>query len=186
MTGLDPETDEILEIHCLITSPTLAILDHDGFSAVVHVGEARLAAMSKWCIDTHTRSGLVQEVLDSTVTHGEAASGLLAYIKRFAPEPRTALLAGNTVHADKGFLSKGPYRAVVEHLHYRILDVSSIKEAARRWCPGGAESEVVRGVPRKMGQHRARGDILESIKEAKYYMENIFKPATGDGGYGTE
>ncbi|CAI4216746.1 unnamed protein product [Parascedosporium putredinis] len=128
MTGLDPTTDEILEIHCQITSPTLEPLDPAGYTATVHVPAARLDRMSEWCRTTHA-----------------AAAGLLAYVRRFAPEPRSALLAGNTVHMDKMFLMQEPYRPVIDHLHYRILDVSAIKEAAKRWCP----ADVVAGVPAK-------------------------------------
>jgi oligoribonuclease (3'-5' exoribonuclease) len=180
MTGLSPETDEIIEIHCIVTGPTLALLDPKGFSAVIHVPETRLKAMSQWCIDTHTRTGLWDEVLESKTTHEEAAENLLKYIQQFAPRPRTALLAGSSVHCDKAFLSKGAYAKVMGHLHYRILDVSSIKEAARRWCPGGDEGWLVKGTPKKTGEHRARGDILESIREARYYMESLFRPGADD------
>lgn len=130
--------------------------------------------MSKWCKKTHAATGLVSDVSKSTQTHSAAADELLAYIKRFAPTPRTALLAGNTVHADRAFLAKEPYKKVIDHLHYRILDVSSIKEAVWRWCDKGKAGSVWRGVPRKRGQHRAEGDILESIEEARYYMREVF------------
>lgn len=172
MTGLDPETDEILEIACIITTPDLRPLD-SGFTTTIHVPKSRLDAMGPWCRDTHAATGLTPAVLASTTTHEQAAAALLAYVKSHVPERRAGLLAGNTVHMDKMFLSKAPYDAVIEHLHYRILDVSSIKEAARRWCGAG----IAEGVPRKKVGHRALDDILESIEEARYYREKIFSPA---------
>lgn len=96
---------------------------------------------------------------------------MLQYIKKYIPEPKKALLAGNTVHADKAFLRRAPYSPVNDHLHHRILDVSSLKEAAKRWCG----EEIVKGVPKKKLLHQAKADILESIEEAKYYKESIFQ-----------
>ena len=110
-------------------------------------------------------------VLSSTTTPEEAAESLLAYIKKYVPERRSALLAGNSVHADKAFLRKEPYKKVNDYLSHRILDVSTIKEAARRWCA----KEVVRGRPEKKLLHKAKDDILESIEEARYYKEAIFQ-----------
>lgn len=170
MTGLDPDSEEILEIHCIVTTGDLQVLDADGWGVVVHHPESRLDRMGEWCTRTHAQTGLTAAVLASTTTAEEAAAGLLAYVQRLVPEPRKALLAGNSVHADKAFLAKGPYARVLEHLHYRILDVSSVKEAARRWCP----PSVAAGVPAKTGTHRGREDILESIEEARYYREVIF------------
>lgn len=172
MTGLDPATEEILEIACIITTPDLQPLD-EGFTTIVHVPASRLDQMGPWCTETHAATGLTPAVLASKVTHEEAAANLLSYIKSHMPEPRKGLLAGNTVHMDRLFLTKPPYDAVVEHLHYRILDVTSLKEAARRWCA----KKIVKGVPRKKTGHRALDDILESIEEAKYYREKIFAPA---------
>ncbi len=96
---------------------------------------------------------------------------MLEYIKRFVPEPKRALLAGNSVHADKAFLRKEPYKKVHDHLHYRILDVSTLKEAARRWSP----LSVLLEIPKKKLLHTAQQDIIESILEAKYYKEAIFQ-----------
>lgn len=126
--------------------------------------------MSPWCIHTHGRSGLTQAVLASTTDAATASAQLLAYIKRYVPEPRTALLAGNSVHADRAFLAKKPYAPILEWLHYRLLDVSSIKEAVRRW---GSE-ELLRAAPPKREIHLARDDILESIAEMKYYRASLF------------
>lgn len=111
----------------------------------------------------------------SLISPTAAADALLAYIRRYVPAPRTALLAGNSVHADKAFLARGPYAPVMEFLHYRILDVSTIKEAARRWGSDG----LLEGVPPKREVHLARDDILESIAEMRFYREKLFGgPAT--------
>ncbi|RDW86535.1 oligoribonuclease [Aspergillus mulundensis] len=170
MTGLDPNTDQILQICCFITDANLNLLDTTGFETVVHVPQSALDAMSQWCIDTHGRTGLTQRVQTSTVTPEAAAANLLAYIKRYIATPRTALLAGNSVHADKAFLACGPYAAVLEWLHYRIVDVSTIKEVVRRW---GGEG-LLGAVPPKKEVHEAREDILESIEEMKFYREQLF------------
>lgn len=171
MTGLDAETDQILQICCFVTDSNLQLLDQDGFEVVIHHPDSTLDTMNPWCIDTHGRTGLTAAVRESTVTPTFAANSLLAYIKQFVPTPRTALLAGNSVHADKMFLVRGPYASVMEHLHYRILDVSAIKEAARRW---GSE-ELLATAPPKREVHLAREDILESIAEMRFYQEKLFK-----------
>lgn len=175
MTGLDPSTDQILQICCFITDSQLNVLEPDGFEAVIHHPKSTLDVMSGWCIETHGRSGLTDAVLSSTTSPTTAASDLLAYIKTHIPQQRTALLAGNSVHADRMFLSKGPYAEVLEWLHYRILDVSSIKEGVRRWSGDG----VLRDAPRKKGVHLAKEDILESIEEMRFYRERIFKGEEG-------
>jgi oligoribonuclease len=170
MTGLNPETDEILQICCFITDAQLNLLDPNGFEAVIHQPQSTLATMSPWCIETHGRSGLTAAVLASTTSATEAATDLLAYIKRHVPSTRTGLLAGNSVHADKAFLSKGPYAQVVEWLHYRILDVSTFKEAVARW----GNEELLNKMPPKREVHLARDDILESIEEMKFYRNQLF------------
>ncbi|KAK5637336.1 hypothetical protein RRF57_013048 [Xylaria bambusicola] len=170
MTGLDPDREEIIEIFCIITTGTLEVVDEEGWRAVIHQSKERMDMMDEWCTKTHAQSGLTAEVVASQVTAEQAAEDLLSYIKKYVPEKRTALLAGNSVHADRSFLSKEPYKKVVEHLHYRLLDVSTIKEAARRWAP----REVVRKAPRKQGLHQAKEDILESIAEARYFKEALF------------
>ncbi|KFA66488.1 hypothetical protein S40285_00701 [Stachybotrys chlorohalonatus IBT 40285] len=170
MTGLNPDTEEILEIYCILTTGNLELLDEEGFHAVVHWPKSRLDQMDEWCTKTHAGSGLTEAVLASTTTPEEAANGLYEYVTRFIPEQRKALLAGNSIHADRAFLRQGPYAKVTDHLHYRLLDVSSIKEAARRW---GA-AKIVKRVPNKKGTHKARDDILESIEEARYYRDKIF------------
>jgi oligoribonuclease len=114
---------------------------------------------------------LTAAVLASSTTAEQAADDLLEYIKKHIPKPRTALLAGNSVHVDKAFLAYAPYDKVLNHLHYRIFDVSSMKEAARRWAP----EAVLQKIPLKKGLHEAREDILESIEEAKFYQTHIFQ-----------
>jgi len=171
MTGLNPTTDIILSISCFITTHDLNLLDAQGYHAIISTPTSTLTAMSEWCINTHTASGLVTACQAPTaISATQASDELLTYIKRYIPEPRTALLAGNSVHADKMFLVKQPWSGVIEHLHYRILDVSAIKEAARRWC----SDDVLDRVPRKKNAHTAKEDILESLEEARFYMD-LFK-----------
>lgn len=170
MTGLNPDTEEIIEIYCLVTTGSLELLDEEGYHAIVHLPKSRLDQMDEWCTRTHGESGLTQAVLDSTTTPQQAADGLYDYITRLIPEKRKGLLAGNSIHADRTFLRKAPYDRALEHLHYRLLDVTTIKEAARRW----AAPRIVKKVPNKKGRHKARDDILESIEEAKYYRDAIF------------
>jgi oligoribonuclease len=170
MTGLDPDSDEIIEIYCLITDGDLELVDDSGWGAVVHQPKDRMDRMDEWCTKTHAKSGLTKAVIESTVTPEQAAKGLLAYIQKHIPERRIALLAGNSVFADRAFLRKGPYKQIVDYLHYRILDVSTLKEAARRWCP-----EMMARAPAKKGLHEARQDIMESIEEARYYKEVVFQ-----------
>ncbi|KAH9886843.1 ribonuclease H-like domain-containing protein [Xylariomycetidae sp. FL2044] len=169
MTGLDPDKEEIIEIFCIVTTGTLEVVDKNGWGTVVHQTKARMDQMDDWCTRTHGKSGLTAAVIASQVTPEQAADGLLSYIKQHVPQ-RGALLAGNSVHADRAFLRKEPYKKVMDYLHHRILDVSTIKEAARRWCPG----EILDGAPAKQGLHQAKEDILESIAEARYYKEVIF------------
>ncbi|KAK4183315.1 hypothetical protein QBC35DRAFT_394131 [Podospora australis] len=170
MTGLDPDHDSIIEIYCLITDGQLQLLDQEGWGTVVHQTKERMEAMDEWCTRVHGDSGLTAAVIGSTVTPEKASKDLLAYIKKYVPDPGVALLAGNSVHADRAFLRKGPYSQILDHLHYRIFDVSSIKEATRRWCP-----ELAALAPRKKGLHKAKDDILESIKEAEYYKASVFQ-----------
>lgn len=171
MTGLDPDTDVIIEIFCIITNGNLDVLDEDGWGATIHQTKERMDLMDEWCTKTHRDSGLTAAVLESKTTPQQAADGLLDYIKKYVPETKRALLAGNSVHADKAFLRKDPYKKVMDHLHHRILDVSTIKEAAIRW----SSPDVLVRAPKKKGLHQAKEDILESIEEAKYYKEAIFQ-----------
>ncbi|TVY88288.1 Oligoribonuclease, mitochondrial [Lachnellula willkommii] len=200
MTGLDLDNDVIIEIFCVITNGNLDVLDEEGWGAVIHQSKetmdkmpypslpleilvdrteltepARHTQQDEWCTKTHGASGLTAAVIASSTTAEQASTALLSYIKRFVPEPKRALLAGNTVHADKAFLRKAPYTQVHDHFSHRILDVSSLKEAAKRWCG----LDVLVGVPKKMLLHQAKADILESIEEARYYKETIFQRPRG-------
>ena len=170
MTGLDRENDKIMSMCCFITDAQLNILDEDGFETIIHHDQAVLDRMDPWCIKTHGSTGLTEACIASETTPSIAAEGLLAYIKQIVPDQGHGLLAGNSVHCDKEFLSKAPFDVAMKHLHYRILDVSSLKEAALRWAPAG----IMANAPRKKGQHQARQDILESIEEAKFYRDTFF------------
>ncbi|KAK7191464.1 hypothetical protein DPSP01_002936 [Paraphaeosphaeria sporulosa] len=170
MTGLDPDKDTIMSLACFVTDHDLNMLDKDGYEAIIHHSKEDLDRMGEWCTKHHGDSGLTEACINSTTTAEQAAEGLLEYIKTHVPNTRSALLAGNSVHADKSFLVKQPYNVVTDYLHYRILDVSSIKEAARRWAP----TEVLKKAPSKKMLHEARADILESIEEAKYYRGAFF------------
>jgi oligoribonuclease len=170
MTGLDTENDTIMSLATFVTDANMNLIDEAGYEAVVHHSKEQLDRMGDWCTQHHGQSGLTQACLNSSTTAEDAADGLLQYIKKYVPERRTGLLAGNSVHADKSFLVQPPYKIVTDHLHYRILDVSSIKEAARRWAP----KEVLKKIPRKQMLHEARADILESIEEARFYRETFF------------
>jgi len=171
MTGLDRENDKIMSICCFITDADLNIIDDKGWEAVIHHDASFLDRMDPWCTRTHGKSGLTKACIESTLEPQEAATGLLSYISKHVKAPHKALLAGNSVHCDKEFLMKPPYDIVIRNIHHRILDVSSIKEAARRW----ASEDVLKQVPRKKGLHQAREDILESIEEAKFYRDAFFK-----------
>lgn len=170
MSGLNLETDCLLQIACYITDHDMNVLEPKGFEAVIHREKSVLDAMDEWCTNTHGKTGLTQRVLESENTVSEVESKLLEYIKKHVPEPRKALLAGNSVHADKNFLMKEMPR-IIEWLHYRILDVSTVKEGARRWC----SDKVLRNIPKKLETHEARQDILESIEEMKYWKQTLFQ-----------
>ncbi|CZT16040.1 probable REX2-putative 3`-5` exonuclease [Ramularia collo-cygni] len=176
MTGLDVENDSIMSLACFVTDYELNVLDETGYEAVIHHSQEQLDKMGEWCTSHHGDSGLTAACLASTTTADQAATELLAYIQQFAPERKRALLAGNTVHADKSFLVKEPWRKVVRHLHHRILDVSAIKEAAKRWAP----EPIIKQSPQKAGLHEAKADILESIEEARFYRRVFFQTPGGE------
>jgi oligoribonuclease len=114
---------------------------------------------------------LTAAVIASKTTPEQAATDLLEYIKKFIPEPKRGLLAGNSIHADKAFLRQEPYKKVVDHLHYRLFDVSTMKEALKRW----GTLDLLLGLPKKKNSHTAKDDILESIAEARYFKEAVFQ-----------
>ncbi|MBB2947966.1 oligoribonuclease [Actinoplanes lutulentus] len=172
MTGLDLGKDKLIEVAALVTDPELNVLG-EGVDLVIHADDAALDAMPPVVRDMHAKSGLTDEVRRSTVTMAEAEEAVLAYIKEFVPNPRTAPLCGNSIATDRGFLARD-MPALDAHLHYRMIDVSSIKELCRRWYP-----RVYFGQPAKGLSHRALADIRESIRELEYYRRAIFVPQPG-------
>ncbi|KAH9976186.1 ribonuclease H-like domain-containing protein [Lactifluus volemus] len=169
MTGLDYKMDRILEIAIVITNGNLDVVD-DGLEFVVRTEKAVLDNMSEWCVNQHGASGLTAACLASKHTTESVQEEVLNYIKKWVPQQRTGMLAGNSVHADRVFLAKDMPK-IVDWLHYRIIDVSSIKELHRRWYP---RRPLPNNVFRRETKHRALDDIRGSIEELKWYRENIF------------
>jgi oligoribonuclease len=168
MTGLDPGRDVIVEIATLITDDDLEIVA-EGPDLVVATTADKLAGMDQIVVDMHTRSGLLTAIGASTVTLEEAGRQTLAFIKEHVPEARTVPLCGNSIGTDRRFLAA--YLPEIEdHLHYRSIDVSTIKELARRWYP-----QTLAKAPGKSGGHRAMDDIRESVAELRYWREAVFK-----------
>jgi len=172
MTGLDLGKDALIEVAALVTDPDLNVLG-DGVDVVVHADEPALAGMPEVVREMHERSGLTEEVRRSTVTLREAEDMILDYICEHVTDPRTAPLCGNSIATDRGFLARDMPR-LDAHLHYRMIDVSSIKELCRRWYP-----RVYFGQPPKGLSHRALADIRESIRELEYYRRTVFVPLPG-------
>jgi oligoribonuclease len=172
MTGLDLRTDALIEIAVLVTDGELAVLG-EGVDIVIHADDAALANMPDVVREMHARSGLTDEVRRSTVTVAEAQERVLAYVLSHVPEPRTAPLAGNSIATDRGFLARD-MPELDAHLHYRMVDVSSVKELCRRWFP-----RVFYAKPEKGMAHRALADIYESIRELDYYRRTLFVPPPG-------
>ena len=169
MTGLDPSVHVIVEIATLVTDDDLNIVA-EGPDLVVHQPPEALAAMAEVVRAMHTSSGLLPQIEDSTLSLTEAGALTLAFLKEHIPQPRTVPLAGNSIGTDRRFLATG-LPEIEEWLHYRSVDVSTIKELARRWYP-----EVLAGAPAKVGSHRALDDIRESVAELRYYRETVFRP----------
>jgi oligoribonuclease len=171
MTGLDPDRHAIVEIATLVTDDELEIVA-EGPDLVVHQPPEVMAAMDDFVRQMHTKSGLLPLIEASTTSLDEARAATLEFVKLHVPEPRTVPLCGNSIGTDRRFLAR--YIPELEdHLHYRSVDVSTIKELARRWYPG-----VLKGRPDKEGKHRALDDIRESVEELRYYREAVFKPPT--------
>ena len=171
MTGLSLEDDALIEVAALVTDFELNVLG-DGIDVVVKPPAAALEQMNEFVTQMHTSSGLLEE-LDAGLTLREAEEAVLTYVRQFVPEPRKAPLAGNTVGTDRTFLARD--MAELEGwLHYRVVDVSSIKELSRQWFP-----RAYFNAPAKHGNHRALADITESIAELRYYREAVFVPAPG-------
>ncbi len=171
MTGLDLERDELIEIAVVVTDSNLEPLD-GGIDIVIKPSQAALDNMGDFVRTMHIESGLLPQ-LEGGVSLEEATAQVMDYLTARVPEARKAPLGGNSVATDREFLAK-QMPAVVEHLHYRIIDVSSIKELAKRWFP-----RCYYQAPKKFGNHRAIGDIFDSIDELRYYREALFPQ--GDG-----
>jgi oligoribonuclease len=172
MTGLDLARDAMIEIAVVVTDADLRPLA-PGLDIVIHAADDLLDAMVPVVQEMHAASGLTDEVRRSTVTVAEAEAQVLAHIKQFAPEPNTAPLCGNSIGTDRSFITRD-MPALDHHLHYRMVDVSSIKELARRWFP-----RIYFGQPAKGLAHRALADILESIEELAYYRQTMFVSPPG-------
>jgi oligoribonuclease len=167
MTGLEPDTDVIVEIATLVTDDNLNIVA-EGPDLVIHQPAAVLAIMKPIVVEMHTKSGLLDSIASSTITLEEAGAATLEFIKLHVPEARTVPLCGNSIGTDRRFLAK--YLPEIEnYLHYRSVDVSSVKELAKRWFP---KSGIDR--PNKGGMHRAMDDVRESVRELQYYREKFF------------
>jgi oligoribonuclease len=176
MTGLDVETDVIVEIACIVTDSSLAALD-DGIELIVHADADALARMGDFVREMHTKSGLLPKIETSPIDVGAAQLATLEYVKQHVPKPSVAPLCGNSIGTDRRFLAR--YMTELDdYLHYRSVDVSSLKELCRRWYPA-----IYKKRPGKAEHHRALDDIRESIEELRFYRDNLLiKPDTGEAG----
>lgn len=171
MTGLSLETDALVEVAVLVTDFDLQVKG-EGIDLVIKPPQAALDQMNEVVTTMHTSSGLIEE-LESGLSLDDAHAQVLDYVRGFVPEPRKAPLAGNSVGTDRAFLARD-MAELEQHLHYRIIDVSSIKELSRRWFP-----RAYFAAPSKAGHHRALADIAESIEELRYYRRAVFTPDPG-------
>jgi oligoribonuclease len=167
MTGLDLRRDALIEVAALVTDRDLTVLG-EGVDVVIHAGDEHLAGMNEVVARMHGSSGLTEAVRASTVTVAEAEEMIMEYVRRHVPDPRTAPLCGNSIATDRGFIARD-MPTLDAHLHYRMIDVSSVKELCRRWFP-----RTYYGQPAKGLAHRALADIRESIRELEYYRRTIF------------
>jgi len=167
MTGLDPTRHTIVEIASLVTDDDLTILE-EGPDLVVHASPEQVAGMDEFVRTMHTRSGLLAAMEASTLSLADAGAQTLAFLKQHIHQPRTVPLAGNSIGTDRRFLAT-MLPEIEDYLHYRSVDVSTVKELCRRWRP-----EVYKAAPVKKGGHRALQDIRESVAELAYYRAAIF------------
>jgi oligoribonuclease len=174
MTGLDPSRHVIVEIASLVTDDDLNMVA-EGPDLVIHATPEQLAEMDDFVTAMHTRSRLLGEITASTLTLEAAGAQTMEFFKLHIPEPRTVPLAGNSIGTDRRFLA-AQLPEIEEYLHYRSVDVSTVKELCRRWYP-----EVYKAVPDKKGGHRALQDIRESVAELAFYRTAIFKPPGAQG-----
>ncbi|MDL5160532.1 oligoribonuclease [Actinomycetospora termitidis] len=172
MTGLDLGKDKLIEIAALVTDQELVPLG-EGVDVVIHASDEDLENMPEVVVEMHAKSGLTEEVRASTVTLAEAEKLVLDYIREHVPDARTAPLCGNSIATDRGFIARD-MPELDAHLHYRMIDVSSIKELCRRWYP-----RIYYAQPEKGLAHRALADARESIRELEYYRRTAFVPLPG-------
>jgi len=172
MTGLDPQVDVLVEVAVVVTDSELTLLD-DGLDILIATDPAKLDGMLDIVREMHTASGLLEALASATTTLEEAEQQVLDYVQRFVPERRKAPLCGNSIATDRTFIARYMPR-LDDHLHYRMVDVSSIKELARRWYP-----RAYFNAPAKNGGHRALADIIDSITELRYYRAAVFVPPPG-------
>ena len=172
MTGLDPARDVLVELAVVVTDSDLTLLD-DGLDVLIKTEPDKLAGMEDVVREMHVASGLLDALGSATTSLEDAEQQALDYIHRFVPERRKAPLCGNSIATDRMFLARYMPR-LDDHLHYRMVDVSSIKELARRWYP-----RVYFNSPAKSGGHRALADIIDSINELRYYRATVFVPLPG-------
>jgi oligoribonuclease len=172
MTGLDVERDVLIEVAALVTDSELNLLG-TGVDVVIHADEAALGSMVEIVREMHDKSGLTDAVRGSTISVADAEQMIMDYVTTYVSEPRTAPLCGNSIATDRGFLAKYMPR-FDQYLHYRMIDVSSVKELCRRWYP-----RTYFGQPQKGLAHRALADIQESIRELEYYRRTVFVAPPG-------
>ena len=172
MTGLDVGSDLLIEVAALVTDSELNVLG-EGIDIVIGATAEQLERMPDVVRDMHASSGLTAEVLASTVTLAQAQEQVLAFLKQHIAEPRKAPLCGNSIATDRGFIARD-MAELDGFLHYRMVDVSSVKELARRWYPRAYFNS-----PKKTGGHRALADILESVQELRYYRSTVFVAQPG-------
>jgi oligoribonuclease len=172
MTGLDLHRDALIEVAALVTDPELNVLG-DGVDVVIHADDPLLDSMNDVVRDMHARSGLTEEVRAATFSVGDAEEMVLDYVTRYVPDPHSAPLCGNSIATDRGFIARDMPK-LDGHLHYRMIDVSSVKELCRRWYPRAYFGQHQKGLA-----HRALADIRESIRELAYYRQTIFVPQPG-------
>jgi len=170
MTGLDPNRHVIVEIATLITDDDLELVA-EGPDLVIHQPPDAMAEMDDFVREMHTRSGLLAQIEASTITAEQAAAETLAFLRSHIPEARTVPLCGNSIGTDRRFLARW-FPEIEDYLHYRSVDVSTLKELARRWYP-----TVLAGAPKKARGHRALDDIRESLDELRYYRRVLFTPS---------
>lgn len=172
MTGLDPDRHVLVEIAVVVTDADLTPLD-DGIDIVIHASEDDLAGMDDFVTRMHADSGLTEQIRESPVSVADAEAQVVEYLKKYVPVAGAAPLAGNSIASDRKFISR--YMPDLDvFLHYRMIDVSSIKELARRWYPRAYSNQPDKGM-----QHRALADIRESIRELDYYRRALFVPTPG-------